>query len=197
MGPLHARAFPNGNSFSASLRSTFLEVRRFAFKKNNGQKLSKTKEGLKELANALLPITKSMLKGTSEIENISKQFLGLVSKLENQADDITGEMNKAIKLMAKLPEKDMTPELKKIAKEMDDGFSKLFGEIETLHKRSQNAAKFGERCLKSAQKLRKEDSWDPIDPEKSLDMGKYGVAAYSVANFIYQCCMHGKSLISL
>jgi hypothetical protein len=171
--------------------------REVAFKKNNGQKLSKTKEGLKELANALLPITKSMLKGTSEIENISKQFLGLVSKLENQADDITGEMNKAIKLMGKLPDKDMTPELRKIAKEMDDGFSKLFGEIENLHKRSQNAAKFGERCLKSAQKLRKEDSWGPIDPEKSLDMGKYGVAAYSVANFIYQCCMHGKSLIPL
>ena len=102
-----------------------------------------------------------------------------------------------VKLMGKLPEKDMTPELKKIAKEMEGSFSKLFGEIENLHKRSQNAAKFGERCLKSAQKLRKEDSWGPLDPEKSLDMGKYGVAAYSVANFIYQCCLNGKGLIPL
>jgi len=171
--------------------------REIAFKKNNGQKLSKTKEGMKELANALLPITKQMTKGTSEIENISKQFLGLVSKLENQADDIIGELNKVMKLMSKLPEKEMTAELKKVAKEMDDNFQKLFDEISNLHKRSQNAAKFGERCLKTAQKLRKEDSWGPIDPEKSLDMGKYGVVAYAVANFLFQCCMHGKSLIPM
>jgi hypothetical protein len=138
-----------------------------------------------------------MVKGTSEIENCCKQFLGLVSKLENQADDITGELNKAMKLMSKLPEKEMTPELKKLAKQMDDNFSKLFDEISNLHRRSQRAGQFGERCLKAAQKLRKEDSWGPIDPEKSLDMGKYGVVAASVANFIFQCCMEGKSLIPL
>jgi hypothetical protein len=66
-----------------------------------------------------------------------------------------------------------------------------------MDKRSQNTATCGERFLKSAQKLRKEDSWGPIDPEKSLDMGKYGVAAYSIANFIFQCCKEGKSLIPL
>ena len=171
--------------------------REIAFKKNDGQKLSKTKEGLKELTNALLPITKSMLKGTSEIENTCKQFLGLVSKLESQADDIVGELNKTIKLMSKLPDKDLTAELKKITKEMEKKFDELQDQIVDLHKKSQNAAKFGERCYASAKKLRKEDSWGPIDPENSLDCGKHAVVAYAVANFIYQCCMEGKALIPM
>jgi hypothetical protein len=171
--------------------------REIAYKKNNGQKLSKTKEGLKELTNALLPITKSMLKCTSEVENTCKQFLGLVSKLESQADDIVGELNKTTKLMSKLPERDMTPELKKIAKEMEKNFEKLFKEIEELHRKSQNAAKFGDRCYAAAKKLRKEDSWGPVDPEKSLDAGKHAVVLYALTNFIYQCCMEGKALIPM
>jgi methyl-accepting chemotaxis protein len=168
-----------------------------AAKTKEGQKLSKTKEGLKGLANQLLPITKSMTKSTSEIESQAKQFLGLVSKLENKADDIVGEMNKAMKLMSKLPEKDMTPELKKTAKEMDQKFSKLFDEVADLHRKSQNAGKFGDRCLKAAKQLRKEDSWCGLDPENSLDVGKQGITAYTIANFIFQCAMHGKSLIPM
>jgi hypothetical protein len=117
--------------------------------------------------------------------------------LENKADDITGEMNKAMKLMTKVPDKELSDELKKVVKQMDENFQKLFNEITQLHKRSQNAAKFGERALKAAQKLRKEDSWGPIDAERSLDAGKYGVTAYAVANFIFQCAMHGKSLIPM
>jgi methyl-accepting chemotaxis protein len=168
-----------------------------AYKKHNGQKLSKTKEGLKELTNALLPFTKSMLKATSEIESSAKQFLGLVSKLEHQADELTGEMNKAVKLMSKLPDMDLTPELKKLVKEMEQNFDKLFDEISDLHRRSQNAARFGERALDAAHKLRKEDSWGPLDPERTLSLGKKGAAAYSVANFICQCCLDGKGLLAL
>ena len=168
-----------------------------AYKENNGQKLSKTKEGLKELTNALLPITKSMMKCTSEVENTCKQFLGLISKLESQADDIVGDLNKATKLMSKLPEKEMSAELKKLAKEMDKNFEKLFDEIVELHRKSQNAAKFGDRCYAAAKKLRKEDNWGPLDPENSLDAGKHAVVAYAVANFIYQCCMEGKALIPM
>src|SRR5262249_49235333 len=126
-----------------------------------------------------------------------KQFLGLISKLEDQADDIVGELNKAIKLMGKLPEKDMTPELKKIAKEMEKNFDKLQDEIVELHRKSQNAARFGNRAWEAAKKVRKEDSGGPLDPEDSLDCGKYAVTAYAVANFIYQCCMEGKALIPM
>jgi hypothetical protein len=138
-----------------------------------------------------------MIKCTSEIENTCKQFLGLISKLESQADDIVGELNKTIKLMSKLPEKDMTAELKKIAKDMEKKFDELHDEIVDLHKKSQNAAKFGDRCYEAAKKLRKEDSWGRLDPENSLDCGKHAVVAYAVANFIYQCCMEGKSLIPM
>jgi len=91
----------------------------------------------------------------------------------------------------------MTPELKKLAKEMDQNFTKLFEEITDLHRKSQNAGKFGDRCLTAVKKLRKEDSWGPVDPENSLDMTKHGITAYSVANFIFQCAMHGKSLIPM
>ncbi len=171
--------------------------RQKAIDSKDGQKLSKTKEGLKELMNGLLPITKSMTKCTSEIENQAKQFLGLISKLENQADDICGELTKAMKLMNKLPEKDMTPELRKLAKEMDQNFTKLFDEITDLHRKAQNAGKFGDRALIAVKKLRKEDSWGRLDPENSLDMTKHGITAYSVANFIFQCAMAGKSLIPM
>ena len=91
----------------------------------------------------------------------------------------------------------MPAELKKIAKEMEKNFEKLYDEIVDLHRKSQNAAKFGDRCYAAAKKLRKEDSWGPLDPENSLDMGKHAVVAYAVANFIVQCCTEGKALIPL
>lgn len=168
-----------------------------AFKQKNGQKLSKTKEGLKELANALLPITKSMLKSTSEIEHTCKQFLGLVAKIENQADEIVGNLNKLTSLMAKLPDKDLADDLKRLVKEMEKSFKKLFEEITILHRKSQKAGNFGERALKAATQLRKKDTWLSLDPEKSLDMGKHGVTAYAAANFIWNCCTAGKSLIGI
>ncbi len=161
------------------------------------QKLSKTKEGLKELTNSLLPISKSMVKATSEIENTCKQFLGLVAKLENKADDIAGQINKLMKLMTKIPDKQLSSDLKAIVTQMDRKIQELFGEITKLHKRSQNAAKFGNRALKATQKLRKQDQWGPVDAEKSLDTGKHAISAYAVTNFIYQLAKNGKSLIPI
>jgi hypothetical protein len=69
--------------------------------------------------------------------------------------------------------------------------------VADLHRKSQNAGKFGDRCLKAAKQLRKEDSWCGLDPENSLDVGKQGITAYTIANFIFQCAMHGKSLIPM
>lgn len=166
-------------------------------KSSEGQKLSKTKEGLKELTNAILPITKSMVKATSEIENTCKQFLGLVAKLENKADDLVGQLNKLVSYMTKLPDKSLSAELKKLVNQMDSSFQSLFQKITTLHKRAQQAGKFGDRALKATQKLRKEDSWGPVDAESTLDMGKHAISAYAVANFIFQCAYQGKALIPL
>jgi hypothetical protein len=93
-------------------------------------------------------------------------------------------MNKAMKLMTKVPDKELSDELKKVVKQMDENFQKLFDEITQLHKRSQNAAKFGERALKAAQKLRKEDSWGPIDAERSLDAVEFTGAAFVVLGLL-------------
>lgn len=168
-----------------------------ALNSKEGQKLSKTKEGMKELLNGVLPITKSMLKCTSEVENSCKQLLGLVAKLENKADDLSGELNKAIKGMSKLPDKDMSADLKKIAKQVEQQFDKLFEEITDLHRKTQNAGKFGDKALKAAKKLRQHDQWGALDPEDSLDLCKHGISAYAVANFTYQLLMNGKDLLSL
>lgn len=173
------------------------QQREKALNTKEAQKLSKTKEGLKELMNGVLPITKSMLKATSEVENTCKQYMGLVAKLENKADDIVGELNKAVKGMSKLPEKSMSPELKKIAAQVQTQFEKLFEEIADLHRKTQSAAKFGERAMKATKKLRASDSWGSLDPERSLDISKHGISGYSVANFLVQLLMNGKDIIAL
>jgi hypothetical protein len=80
---------------------------------------------------------------------------------------------------------------------MDQKFSKLFDEVADLHRKSQNAGKFGDRCLNAARQLRKEDTWCGLDPENSLDVGKKGLTVYTIANFIFECAMHGKSLIPM
>lgn len=170
--------------------------REAAKKKGEGQKASKAKEAAKEVITGLLPITKNMLKSASDVEARSKQLLGLVSKLEAQADKLVGQLNAATKLMSGLPEKGMTPALRKQAKSMDDTFTKLFTEITDLHKKSQNCAHFGERCLKQVEKLRNEDSWSSGGAETTVGIGAKGAALFALANFGYECAKQGATLLS-
>jgi hypothetical protein len=165
--------------------------------KGEGQKASKTAEALKELANQLAPFTKALTTSANTAGERAKQFLGQTSQLESKADDLVGLLNKATANMSKLPEKDMTPELKKLAAAMDAKFQKTFAEITELHQQAQRAGAFGDRALKAVQKLKSEDSWG-LDPSEIA--GKYGargLAIYGAANFIFQCAKHGKSLIPM
>lgn len=174
-----------------------LNVQREAAKqKGAGQKASKTGEAAKEVLVALLPITKSMVRSASSVEDRAKQMLGLVSKLEDQADKLTGALNQAIAAMSKLPEKQMNAAMKADAAKLDQTFQKLFGEITDLHRRSQNAAQFADRALKTAQKLVKEDSWAGLSGD-ATNLGSRAFTLYSLANFAVECAKHGTTIIAM
>jgi hypothetical protein len=170
--------------------------RETAKQKGEGQKASKAAGAAKEVITGLLPITKNMLKSASDVDARAKQMLGLVSKLETQADKLVGQLNAAVKMMDGLPEKDMTAALRKQAKSMEDTFTKLFAEITDLHKKSQNCAHFGERSLKAVEKLRKEDSWSGGAAETTVGIGAKGAALFALANFSYECAKQGATLLS-
>lgn len=174
-----------------------LNLQREAAKaKGAGQKASKAKEAAKEVVTGILPITKNMLKSASDIESRAKQLLGLVSKLEDQADKLVGQLNAVTKQMSSLPEKKMTDALRKDADKMDEAFQKLFTEVADLHKKSQKCAHFGERSLKTVEKLRKEDSWSSGAAETATGMGTKGAALFALANFGYECAKHGATLLA-
>jgi hypothetical protein len=168
-----------------------------AKKAGQGQKASKAGAAAKEVLTGILPITKNMVTSASSVEDRAKQMLGLVSKLENQADKLVGQLNAGVALMTKLPEKQMTPALKADAEKMDQTFQKLFTEISDLHRKSQNCAKFGERALMEVKKLRVNDLWTGGLAAEATGMGTKGVAIYALANFALEAAKHGTTLLSL
>jgi hypothetical protein len=171
--------------------------REAAKKSGEGQKGSKAKEMAKEVLTGILPITKNMVSSASVIEDKAKQMLGLVSKLEAKADTLSGQLNKAIALMSKLPESQMTPAIKADVAKMQKGFEDMFAAITDIHGKSQNAARFGQRVLLAAQKLRKEDSWTATAAADVTGLGTKGVALYALANFLTECAKHGTTLLAL
>ena len=171
------------------------EKRERAKAANKGQKASKTKEAAKELATALLPLTKPLLKSASDFEARAKQFLGLISKLEDQADKLVKDVNAGQALIRKMPA-GMSAEQQKQVDEISGKFTEMVTEIAELHQRAQRGARFGEKALKAVQKLRKEDSWvGDFGAENAAGYGTKGTALYAAANFAYECAMHGKALI--
>lgn len=161
-----------------------------------GQKASKVKESAKEIATALLPFTKPLIKSASDFEARTKQFLGLVSKLESQADKLVKDVNAGLAQIRKMPST-MTAEQSKTVADISGKFAEVVDNIAGIHQRSQNAAKFGDRALKAVQKLRKEDSWIGLDPESTMGCGTKGAALYAAANFAFECAKHGKALIPI
>lgn len=161
------------------------------------QAASKLKQAGKEIVTGVLPITKNMITSASSVEDRAKQLLGLVSKLENRADLLTGQLHATIKLMSKLPEKQMSEALKKDAEKLQATFEKIFEDITDLHLKSQRCAKFGERALAAVQKLRVEDLWTGGAAAEATGAGSKGVALYAAVNFAVEVAKHGTTLLSL
>jgi len=173
------------------------QQREAAKKKGEGQKASKARHAAKEVLTGVLPITKNMVRSASSVEDRAKQLLGLVSKLEDQANVAVGYLNQTIKDMSKLPEKQMTPALRADADKINQTVKKLFAEIQDMHRRSQNCAHFGQRALMEAKKLRVEDLWTGSLTAETMGMGTKGVAIYALANFCLETAKHGTTLLSL
>jgi hypothetical protein len=176
---------------------TLNQQREKAKKEGKSQAGSKLKEVGKELATGVLPITKNMISSASSVEQRAEQLLGLVSKLENRADLLTGQLHATIKLMGKLPEKQMNEAMKKDAEKLQATFEKMFADITDLHQKSQRCAKFGERALLAVQKLRVEDLWTGAAAAEGTGAGAKGVALYAAINFAVEVAKHGTTLLSL
>ena len=173
------------------------QQREKAKKTQQSQAGSKLKEAAKEIVTGVLPITKNMISSASSVEDRAKQLLGLVSKLENRADLLTGQLHATIKMMSKLPEKQMNDAMKKDAEKLQTTFEKMFADITDLHQKSQRCAKFGERALLSVKKLRTEDLWTGAGAAEATGAGSKGVAIYALANFAVEVAKHGTTLLSL
>ena len=175
---------------------TLNQQREEAKKKGAGQKASKTAEAAKELANSLLPVTKLMVRSASTVEASAQQLLGQVSKIEDGADKTVGALNKVLKQVQSLPEKEMTAAQKKAAKNLSEAIGKYFTEIGAMHKKAQEYGDFGDNCLAATKRLKSEDAW-VAQTSTCANYSVRGVAAYSAANFVFQCAMAGKSLIPI
>ncbi|MBV8502921.1 MAG: hypothetical protein JO006_14545 [Paucibacter sp.] len=168
-----------------------------ARKKEQGQKASKGKEAAKELANALLPITKLMTKSTSTVEAEAKQLLGQVSKIEQAADEVVGRMNKAVKQLSSLPDASMNAKQLAKSKELSAAMDEFFGKVTAMHQEAQRYAVFGHHALDAAVQLKKSDSWSAGLTADASGLGTKATAVYALANFVHQCVVNGKSLIPL
>lgn len=161
------------------------------------QAASKLKQVGKEIATGVLPITKNMISSASSVEDRAKQMLGLVSKLENRADLLTGQLHATVKMMSKLPDKQMNEAMKQDAEKLQATFEKIFEDITDLHHKSQRCAKFGNRALAAVEKLRVEDLWTGSAAAEVTGAGSKGVAIYALANFALEVAKHGTTLLSL
>lgn len=176
---------------------TLNQQREQAKKQEKSQAASKLKQAGKERVTGVLPITKNMISSASSVEDRARQLLGLVSKLENRADLLTGQLHATIKLMSKLPEKQMSEALKKDADKLQATSEKMFADITDLHQKSQRCAKSGERALAAVQKLRVEDLWTGAAAAEGTGAGAKGVAVCALVNFAVEVAKHGTTLLSL
>ncbi|GGC38690.1 hypothetical protein GCM10011504_16390 [Siccirubricoccus deserti] len=173
------------------------QQREVAKKKGEGQKASKAAQMGKEVVAGILPITKDMLKATSAIEARCQQFSGQVSKLESQADALSGRIEIITKNLSGLPDRMLSTEQINLGRRMGKTVATLMEELAELCRRARNAAAFSERAKKAVAKLKREDSWTGGLAERLTGLGTKGVAVYGAVNFIYACATAGKALIAI
>jgi hypothetical protein len=172
------------------------QQREAAKKKGEGQKASKAAQVGKEVLAGILPITKDMLKATSAIEARCQQFSGQVSKLESQADALSGRIEIITRNLSGLPDRLLSTEQINLGRRMGKTVATLMEELNELFRRAKNAAAFSEKAKKAAAKLKREDSWTGGLAETLTGLGAKGVAIYGAVNFIYACANAGKTLIA-
>jgi hypothetical protein len=137
-----------------------------------------------------------MLTAASNVEAKAKQLMALASKVEEQANGLTGKLNACTDAIAALPSKTpkaMQPDIDKL----DKTFTTLFTSISAMHQQAISYAKFGDLVQKEVQKLRKEDSWTGVLATDATNLGSRAVTLYGAANFALEAAKHGTTLLSL
>jgi hypothetical protein len=175
-----------------------LNTEREKGKKKDGpsQKGSKAKQVGREVVGAMLPVTKDMLKATSAIEARCKQFSGLVSKLDDKADELSGVIQAVTKNLSGLPDRMLSTEQINLGRRMSKTVTSMMTEIADLHAKTKRCARFADASMKAVKKLKAEDSWIG-NTETAGGLGSKGVALYALANFCFACAENGKQLMSL
>jgi hypothetical protein len=168
-----------------------------AKKKGEGQKASKAKEAGKELLAGVLPITKGMMKVASDIDSRCQQFSGQISKLETQADDLSGRIEIITRNLTTLPDRLLTTEQINLGRRMSKQITTMMTDLADLARKVKAASAFLGRVRKAVAALKSKDSWTAGLTETLTGMGSKGVALYAAANFIYQCANAGKALIPM
>jgi len=168
-----------------------------AKKKGEGQKASKAKEAAKEVIAGVLPITKGMLKVASDIDARCTQFSGQISKLETEADNLSGRIEVITRNLSTLPDRLLTTEQINLSRRMNKQLTTMMDDLADLARKVRAASAFFEKVKKAVAALKSKDSWTAGLSETLTGMGAKGIALYSAANFIYQCANAGKALIPL
>jgi hypothetical protein len=175
-----------------------LELERVAARRSKGGSLTgaKAKEVGKELAVALLPITKNLLSAASDVESRAKQFIGQASKVDAQADKLVGELNKlldeagkASAALQKIPSEDKDrPALAKRVNDLQAATERLLKEIPEVHAQAQHADAVGQAALAAVTRLRGKDEWSgAAGTARGLGYGTKGAALIGLGKFIVQC----------
>jgi hypothetical protein len=120
-----------------------------------------------------------------------------VSKLESQADTLSGRIEIITKNLSGLPDRLLSTEQINLGRRMAKTVASLIEELTELHRRARNAAAFAEKAKKAVARLKREDSWTGGIAETLTGLGTKGVAIYGAVNFIYACATAGKALIAI
>ena len=173
------------------------QQRRKAEEQGKGQKAAKAKQAAKEVVAGVLPITKLMLKTASAVKDDCKKFRGDISKLETQADQLSGRLNKILKELHGLPDKELTAAQRKVCAEMTKGVDDLIAQITDLTVKSTNAGAFAARVEKAVKELEGHDEWGGTLAGQVVGVGSKGAAISGLTNFITACANHGVTLIAM
>jgi methyl-accepting chemotaxis protein len=172
--------------------------REAAAKKGGAAKSSKGKQVAKELASALMPITKNMMKAASTVGQRCDQFSGQISKLEKEADKLSGQLEAALKKvesMARLRKADSRAE--KVCASAEKGIHEMIEQMVALNTKIKNANEFAKRARKAVNELKAKDTWTGTLTSKLVDSGSQGAALVGLGNFLLECADHGTSLMKL
>ena len=161
-----------------------------------GSAKSKAKQAGKEVAAAVLPFAKDMLKATSAMEARCKQFSGLISKLEWSENNLSGKIGVMSKNLSSMPDRFLDTAQINLNRRAGKIVADLFKQMQELHATIKKCIKFSEAAAKAVKKLKDDDSW-ATGFATAGGVGTKAVAIFALVNFVVECADHGMTIVKL